>query len=153
MKAIVVYESFFHNTEAIAQQVAAGLGARAVRFEDCKPQDLTNLDLLVVGSPTQRFRPTDEISRFLSTLPAESLAAKRVAAFDTRMDTQALRNWLIRTIVSMGGYAAPKLLSQMQQKGAVASCPPEGFLVSGQEGPLKSGELERANAWGKALAA
>jgi hypothetical protein len=29
--------------------------------------------------------------------------------------------------------------------------PPEGFLVSGEQGPLKAGELERAVSWAKQI--
>lgn len=153
MKSLVIFDSFFHNTEAIARQVADGLGARAVQFEDASLADLQGLDLLVVGSPTQRFGPTDELVRFLEALPAGSLKGTRVAAFDTRMDTNVIRNWLFRVIVKLGGFAAPKLQARLAKAGAVPAFGSNGFWVTGQEGPLKDGELERARQWGASMLA
>ena len=151
MKALVIYESFFHNTEDIARAVGEGLGAKVVSFEDCPSADLQGLDLLVIGSPTQRFGPTDEIQRYITALPANITRGLPVAVFDTHLDGNALRNWFIRRIVQAGGYAAPRLQKMLMRAGAAPVCAPEGFLVMGQEGPLKEGELDRARAWGASL--
>jgi len=65
MKALVVYDSFFGNTEKIAQTIGNALGAPAdvevLRVGNVKPEQLTGLGLLVVGSPTRAFRPTPAI--------------------------------------------------------------------------------------------
>ena len=59
MKVLVVYDSVYGNTEQIARAIGEGLGAEesvpVVRVADVNPEQLRNLDLLVVGSPTQRF--------------------------------------------------------------------------------------------------
>lgn len=156
MKTLVVYESFFHNTEFIAKEIGKGLAktmdANVLQFEDVKPEHLANLSLLVIGSPTQRFGPTEEITKFIHALPAGTLKGIPVAVFDTRMDKKALKNWLFRVIVENGGYAGKKLMAMLVKAGAKPLCEPEGFAVLGQEGPLKPGELERAAKWGESLA-
>src|SRR6476661_1065880 len=56
MKAAVVYESWFGNTRAIAEAVARGLGERydvTLCSVDDRTPAIDELDLLVVGGPTQ----------------------------------------------------------------------------------------------------
>jgi hypothetical protein len=56
MRSIVVYESFYGNTESVAQAVADGLArhgdAKAVKVGAIEAFMLGDLDLLVVGAPT-----------------------------------------------------------------------------------------------------
>ena len=79
MKALVVYDSAFGNTEQIAQAIGNGLGTEAgvqvLRASDVKPEQLEGLDLLIVGSPTQRFTSLPTISRFLKGIPGGSLSS------------------------------------------------------------------------------
>ena len=88
MKALIVYDSQFGNTEAIARAIAGAAGrgaARVARVGDVKVADLSKVDVLAVGSPTLGGRPTPAIKAFLDGIPAGSLAKVRVVAFDTRM--------------------------------------------------------------------
>ncbi len=58
MDALVVVESVFGNTRAVAEAIAAGLADRmTVRVVDVAdaPTAVTGLDLLVVGGPTHAF--------------------------------------------------------------------------------------------------
>lgn len=57
----------------------------------------------------------------------------------------------VRTIVRVGGYAANYIAKKLRKNGVNLIKPPEGFLVTGEEGPLKEGELERAADWAKQL--
>jgi flavodoxin len=63
MNALVIYDSVFGNTEQIAQAIGNALGSqedvKIVRVSNVKPEQLTGLKLLIVGSPTRQFRPTD----------------------------------------------------------------------------------------------
>ena len=49
------------------------------------------------------------------------------------------------------GYAEKHISQQLRRLGAVLDSS-QGFLVDGREGPLTSGELLRAEEWGKKLA-
>ena len=53
MKAVVVYESHWGNTEAIAQAVAAGIGseAEALTTDQASGAALMDADLVVAGAP------------------------------------------------------------------------------------------------------
>jgi flavodoxin len=156
MKALVVYDSFFGNTEKIAQAVARGIGApeevEVTRVGSQAPQQLAGVALLVVGSPTRGFRASPGTAAFLAGLPVGSLKGVRVAAFDTRMTLEVMGP-VIRFFffIKVGKFAAPSMAAALQKAGGALALPPEGFIVNASEGPLKEGELERAEAWGKSL--
>ena len=160
MKALVIYDSFFGNTEKIAQAIGSALAAQAEvqvqRVGDVKPEQLTGLDLLVVGSPTRGFRPTPAISALLKGIPADGLRGVKVAAFDTQIRVREIRQPLARVMLTpmakLFGYAAKPIADGLKKKGGQEVSPPEGFVVKDTEGPLADGELERAVAWAKGLA-
>jgi hypothetical protein len=58
---------------------------------------------------------------------------------------------VFRFIVNKGGYAANTIANTLKKKGGILLAPPEGFLVTGEQGPLKDGELERAADWAKQI--
>lgn len=154
MKALIVFDSVFGNTEKIAQAMGEALASQGnvqvVRVSDLKPEQLVGVDHLLVGSPTRGFRPTPAMTEWLKSLPAGSLKGVRVAAFDTRMATSDIKSSLLRALVNLGGYAAKPIAEQLKKKGGEPlSLPPEGFFVKDREGPLKEGELERAADWAK----
>ncbi len=153
MKALVVYDSFFGNTEKVAQAVGAALGAESgvVKVGDTKAEQLTGLDLLVVGSPTRAFRPSEATKAFIRNLPAGALNGVKVAAFDTRISAEDTKSGFLRIMISIFGYAAKPIADQLKAKGGSLVQPPEGFYVKDTEGPLKDGELDRAAAWGKKI--
>jgi len=153
MKALVVYDSVFGNTEKIAQAIAGALGetAQLIKVNQIEDDQLNEVELLLIGSPTRAFRPTEGIVNYLKELPAGSLAGKKAVAFDTRIPLESIDNKFLRGMVKMGGYADKTITKLLEKKGAevVAS---EGFVVLESEGPLADGELERSAQWAKNLA-
>lgn len=150
-KVFVIYDSVFGNTEKIAQAIAAALGTQAIPVSQADAGQLAGLDLLVVGSPTRGFRPTEGISQLLNGLPKNHLAGARVAAFDTRLVLETIESKALRFLVDKGGYAAKTIAKVLVKQGGVLAAPAEGFLVTGEQGPLKDGELERAADWAKLI--
>jgi flavodoxin I len=156
MKTMIIYDSFYGNTEKVAQAMATalGLGAEARRVGDVQPGQLTGLSLLIVGSPTRAFRASPATVQLLGGLPANALSGVKVAAFDTRMDiADAQVPGILRFFAGIFGYAAKPIAARLQKKGGTLAAPPEGFVVLGSEGPLKEGELERAAEWARRSAA
>lgn len=152
MKTLVVYESFFGNTEKLALAIGKALGGgQVLKFSDFTPEALKGVELLVVGSPTRAFQPTPGIKTFLKSLPVGSLNGMRVAAFDTRMDVKEVNNGFLTFMESIFGYAAEPIAKALVKKGAALAVPAEGFIVKGSEGPVRDGELERAAEWAKKL--
>ena len=153
MKVLIVYDSVFSNTEQIAQAISDSLGSKenveTLRVNDVKIEKITGLDLLIAGSPTRGFRPTKAITNFLKRISTNGLNGVKVAAFDTRFSLSDIESSVLRFIVKTGGYAAKSIANRLKKKGGDMIMPPEGFLVTGEEGPLKKGELERAADWAK----
>jgi flavodoxin I len=154
MKTLVLFESFFGNTEKIAQTVGSTLGltgADIVRVSDVKPGQLEGVDLLIVGTPTRAFQPSPDTKTFLKNLPSNSLAGKKVAAFDTRAVMTEKTPGFLKFMAGLFGYAAEPVSKQLVKKGGVLAQSPAGFFVLDSEGPLKDGELERAAEWAKSI--
>lgn len=154
MKALVVFDTFFGNTERVARAISDSLGpeSAAIRVTEARHDQLRGLGLLVVGSPTRAFRPSKPISDFLDGVPRDTLGGVRVAAFDTRMSVADVKSPVLSVMARLFGYAAKPISDKLVRKGGVLAAQPEGFIVEGSEGPLREGELERAAAWAKAIA-
>ncbi len=147
MKALVIYDSMYGNTENIAKAIAKALKVEVKTVGNTHPDDLKNIELLVVGSPTQGGRPTQKLMDFLNTLTPLNI---KVAAFDTRF-AQENQTFFLRTLMKTIGFAAPKIASNLRRKGGRLVTPPEGFIVTDTKGPLVDNELVRAEKWALTL--
>lgn len=155
MKARVIYESAFGNTEKVARAIGAGMSAEVRHVSDITPEDLRDLTCLVVGGPTQKMDYTEGMRGFLNGIPPDGLRGVKVAAFDTRISIPDVKSRLSRVAarVFLHRYAAEPIDNVLKERGGVALVKPEGFYVLDTEGPLKEGELERATAWGQQIIA
>lgn len=161
MKVMVLYDSEYGNTAQIAQAIAEGLSkapgtleeVQLHKIDEIKPEELAGLDMLIVGSPTQRFRPTWATSNFLKSIPGDALNGVKVAAFDTRFTEEEMHShgFILSTMFNIFGYAAQPISDRLEKKGGEPVMLPEGFYVGGIEGPLLEGELERAVEWGRQI--
>jgi hypothetical protein len=168
MKAVVVYESLWGSTAAVARAIADGLGsgARALSTAEATPEAMAGADLIVAGAPVHSLSlPTDQTRKWathglgpggappdLSHPKMRAWLAElpdgrgRCAAFDTRVQA-----WY-------GRGAAPKILRALRRLGYTPIAKPRGFFVSGHpiqprtDGTLREGEAERARTWGAELA-
>lgn len=142
MNTLVVYDSQFGNTELIARVIASTLRAfgqsQAVRVDPDRTIKLQGMDLLIVGCPTQGFRPTLAMQSFLGKVSPQALSGVTVACFDTRFRGRLWKN-----------SAAPRMDRQLRAVGVKTLVAPESFFVKAmkKEGPLLAGEVERASAW------
>jgi hypothetical protein len=157
MKAVVLYESLYGNTEAVARAVADGaapLGqVTLARFGEVPSGGAEEADLVVLGGPTHGWGMTKPGSRkrpdaegygvgAREWLEGQGQAGGRVAAaFDTRFDKP---RWLT-------GSAALRIARRLRRSGYRLLLPPESFFVLHTEGPLRNGEEDRARAWGAEL--
>jgi len=146
MKALIVYDSVYGNTEKIARAIAEAITqpdeVKVLRAGEADPSELASIDLLIVGSPTHGGRPMPAVQEFLNKVTQPSLEGINVAAFDTRIQTK---------LVGVFGYAAGRIANNLKKKSGTLIASPEGFFVTGGKGPLKEGELERAAAWAKGM--
>lgn len=167
MRALVIYESMYGNTEAIARAVAEGIGyhleVEAIEVGAAPAEIPSDVVLVVVGGPTHahgmttaqtradaRRRAPDVVSRergvreWVDGLDVHGPVA--AAAFDTRIKGPGL----------LWGSAARALARELVRAGFRLAIAPRSFLVEGPTGPptnrLVGGELDRARALGRELA-
>lgn len=161
MLVLMVVESSFGNTRAVADAVAEGMRPFATvevrAVSDAPTGVLPPLDLLVVGGPTHTFGMSRPDTRKAAAgqggrgdaadigvrewLAAVSPGVGWAAAFDTRID----KGWI-------PGSAARAIARRLRKLGGALVADPKSFLVTGTPGPLVHGELDRARQWGEQLA-
>ncbi len=145
MKALVVYEFRFGNTERIARAVAAALeshGTVQVAAVATAPVALAGIDLLVVGGPTQVHGISPAMRTFLDALAPDAVQDLPIAVFDTRLPGSRL----------LTGSAADGIARRLVKKGGWLMVPACSFQVLGMEGPLADGEAARAGTWAAEVA-
>ncbi|MEZ4862772.1 MAG: flavodoxin domain-containing protein [Caldilineaceae bacterium] len=156
MQTLVVYDSKFGNTEQIAHAIADGLrtnyNVQIASLADAPLLSAAELDLLVVGGPTQKHGASPELSALLSGLSRRSLAGLQAAAFDTRYHISAF----------LSGSAAQRIADRLKRAGCQLVAAPASFFVERDQPPagakrrhaqerLEAGEVERAKAWAQTL--
>lgn len=168
MHALVVYESLWGNTRAVAEAIAEGIGndAQALSTSSADAATAGTVDLLVVGAPVHAFNLPTAAGK-------DSVAARPVpqGALAPDVSHPPLREWLkaagtltgaaaafdTRVKGPLGRGGAKRIEKLLSAAGAHIAAPGEGFLVINQKHPtapatmLVPGELERARLWGAAL--
>jgi hypothetical protein len=171
MKAVVIYESMYGNTHAIAEAIAQGLRptveeVSVVAAHDAVEATTKGVDLVVAGGPTHVHglsRPsTRKAAVEASEKPGSDLeiepdalgpgirewlggltnAAGRAAAFDTRIDAPA----------ALTGRASKGIARRLKAKGYTLIAEPHSFLVT-KESHLEPHEEATARDWGARLGA
>ncbi|MCP8316252.1 MAG: FprA family A-type flavoprotein [archaeon] len=91
LRAIVVFDTLYGNTEKIARALAKGIQAADIRTEclnirDTQIKNLSQYDLIVIGGPTQYRTASKPMQDFLESLRKVNLSGKYAFTFDTRRD-------------------------------------------------------------------
>jgi flavodoxin I len=152
MNILIVFDSFFGNTEKIAKAIGAALQSThdvtVVRADIASEQLVQKADAVIVGSPTLRWQATEATMEFLKNLPEGCLQGRRTAAFDTRILADAMESGLLKFLFKLGSYASKPIAKWLSIKGALAPIPAAGFYVTQDETPkLEEGQLQRAEQW------
>jgi hypothetical protein len=159
MEAIVVYESVWGNTAAVARAIAEGLGAQAFPTDEVPAEALASADLIVAGAPVFGFNlPTEDVRRGIARDGGDGPPPD--------LSHPSLRSWLDALPGGRGRSAAFETRIWWSPRGATgtiekklekAGYPPvrkaDKFVVADKTGPLREGELERAHRWGTELRA
>ena len=162
-RALIIVESCFGNTRAIAEAVAAGLIEGGVEAQvvdvaqapGALPEDL---DLLVLAAPTHN-----------RGLPTTTTRAKARAQAGSGEASPGIGEWLetvaipasidaaaFDTVISKGwlsGSAAKAIAKALQRHQGRRTVSVRSFVVTASKGPLADGEKTDAHSWGRELAA
>ena len=168
MRALVVYESMYGNTHAVADAIGRGLARRAevavVPVDRAGVDGASQADLVVVGGPTHvhgvsrastRKAAVDQLEKTPTLVldpdatglglrewfDVPGRAAGKAAAFDTRADGPS----------ALTGRASRGIAKRLHAHGWRVVQEPESFLVD-KENRLQADEIARAEQWGAQLA-
>jgi flavorubredoxin len=146
-KVVVVYDSLFGNTKAVAESIIEGMKqVSGIETTLGKPKEvdlkqITEYDAILVGSPNHMGGATMSVRRFIGKLGKMNLEGKLAAVFDTYFG-KAL------------GQAVKKMEKQINQKapGLKLVTPGLSIKVEGLRGPIAEGELSKCKEFGAKIA-
>ena len=131
LKALVVYDTVYGNTEKVAKALATGLESNGVdvelvKVDAVKFDELGEVDLLCVGGPVHAWSAPKPVKEFLERLKSvKGLSGKKAFAFDTKMK------------IRLAGSAGGKIERKLKDIGLTIAKPSESAIVKGKEGPLE----------------
>jgi flavorubredoxin len=146
VKALVVYDSVYGNTEKVAKALAVGLESagvdiNVVKVDAVKLDELSEVDLLCVGGPVQGWSASKPVKEFLERLKSvKGLSGKKAFAFDTKM-----KSWL-------AGSAGRKIERELKDLGFIIVKSSKSAIVNGRKGPLEESAEEKFKQTGAELA-
>jgi len=173
MHALIIYESMYGNTRAVAEAIGAGLKGSGASVTIAHAGQVTAVqtaaaDLVVVGGPTHAWSMTRP-----STRRGAIDAAQKSSGHDRRLeqdaDVNGLREWISdvsghaavkpfaafdtrrRAPLGLSGSAARAIDRKLRRLGWPRVQGPVGFYVTKSD-ELEPDELTRARAWGAELA-
>lgn len=141
MKACIIFDTRYGNTEKIARSFEMGLKEAGVQTvcvnaKDVAVESLKQYDLICVGAPTEWVTAYKPMKEFLGKLKSTDLSGKYGFAFDTKLNAP------------LSGSAAKFIEKELSNKGLQIIAPRESAIVFGvkkEEGSarLKEGEEKR----------
>lgn len=172
MKALVVYESMYGNTRAIAEAVADGLRpdyeveVLCTAHPTASGVTSVDADLLIVGGPTHAHgmsRPATRKSAVEAALKPDS-----ELVVEPEAEGRGIREWLsvlargegkpaaaFDTRLSappiMTGRASAGIAKRLRRLGFSQICEPADFLVDKQN-HLLADQIDHARSWGRQIA-
>lgn len=132
MKALVIYDSLYGNTEKVARALTSGMREQGIEV-DCVRANAVDVgtlgayDTIVIGGPTHRLGLSETMKTFTKQLKEADVKNKQAFAFDTKYKKR------------FAGSAANKIEQRMKQSGMKVVKPNVSAIVLGREGPLEDG--------------
>jgi hypothetical protein len=173
MRAVVVYESMFGNTHAVADAIAEGIrqavvpaDVSVVPVSNAAPEMVEEADLVIVGGPTHAHGMSRPSTR--AAAPEYVRKSHGGITLDEAAHGPGVREWLdtvdragakaaafdtrIKAPAAVTGRASAGIRRGLRHRGFDVVAEPQSFFVDG-DNHLRPGELDRARHWGAALAA
>ena len=169
MRAVIIYESMYGNTHAIAEAIGRGLAPQhevsVVPVADATPELLDGAGLVVAGGPTH----VHGMSRARTRQAAMEAAGKDGSGLTLEPHAQGpgLRDWFgtvgrihgcgaafdtrLNGPAAFTGHASKAIAKLLDRHGLTEIAPAQSFLV--KDNQLQPGEEDRAEQWGRELAA
>ena len=89
VKTVIVYDSWFGNTQKVAEAIGKGItetektAVVIKKIKEIDPNEVLAYDVILIGSPNHMGGPTRNVKKFIDKLGLLELEGKKVAVFDT----------------------------------------------------------------------
>jgi hypothetical protein len=157
MHILVLYRSYHGNTRAVADAMAERLRSRGhqATVQDIRQPmpDLAGVDCVLLGAPTRMARVTGRAKSALRTLRRRGFSSKPIAIFDTYGPLPKTPEELEENRKWLEPGAAGILHQKAERLGLNVSAELLRCAVTGANGPLADGELEKAAGFAERFAA
>jgi hypothetical protein len=167
MRAVVVYESMYGNTRAIAEALGDGLSwvfdTSVVPVEKASADLIADADLVAVGGPTH----AHSMSRAATRKAAVDAARDKALTLDTSAEGPGLRDWFadvgshphaiavaFDTRLAMPATVtgrAGRGIARRLRRCSFSDVRDAGSFFVDKSNTLLAGETERAAAWGRSF--
>ena len=150
MKGIVVFDTSYGNTKAVAEAISETLNESGIEVNAFHVKDVKNLspkdhNFLILGSPTRFGTMSFAIRGFLGKVKSEEWSNKPFAAFDTENPENIER----ARAENKEWSAAEKIAAKLRDKKMNQLLLVLKAVVLGQKGPLQEGEIERTKDYAR----
>jgi flavodoxin len=140
MRACVIFDTRYGNTEKIAESLGTGLEEAGIQtvcinVKGVAVDSLKQYDLICVGGPTQYRTASKAIQDFLCSLKEVKLSGKLAFAFDTRRDS------------FLAGSAARFIEERLRRFGLKLIRPRLSAIILDSELEEKKRESESKDEW------
>ena len=154
MKGIVIFDTSYGNTRAIAEAISETLKESEIEVDtfyvkDVKKLSAKDYNFLVLGSPTKMGTMSLTVRFFLGKVKTEEWMNKPFAAFDTENPENIEK----ARAENKSWSAAEKIAEKLSDKKMNQLLPVLKAAVLGMSGPLVEGETERTRDYARELAA
>lgn len=145
MRALLIYDSIFGNTEKVAKALSSGMREEGIEVDCMRANSvdigtLGNYDMIVIGGPTHKVGLSETMKTFTKQLKKADVKNKLAFAYDTKYNKR------------FAGSAANRIERRMKQYGMKIVMSHVSAVVLGREGPLEDGTEEKFKQIGGELA-
>ena len=140
MKACVLFDSRYGNTEKVARALESGLRESGIQtscsgVKEFDIRALSGYDLICIGGPTHNRTASKNIQEFFASVAEVGLSGKRAFAFDTRRDS------------FLAGSAAKYIEGRLRRQGLILVQQSESAIVVSHGPERKKDEFRDKDEW------
>ncbi len=147
MRTLLLYDSWFGNTQQVAKTVDEGLRegdgeeVSSRRVNTVLNDEIVEYDVILIGSPNHIGEPSKAVKRQIQRLNDLNLRGKRVGVFDS----------CFRSQIGLATGKMENLVRKVAPSAEIIS-PRLSVVVKSWTGPLEEGELIRCREYGERIA-
>jgi flavodoxin len=140
MKACVVFDTRYGNTEKVARALESGLRRSGIQTSCSSVKEATigslrEYDLICIGGPTHSRTASESMREFLESMASLELSGRRAFAFDTRRES------------FLAGSAAKYIEGRLRRQGLMMVNPNVSAIIVSYGPERKREEFSNKGEW------